>query len=236
MGNVLEPVSIITEVKLFRTIIPLLLLASTAFAQQAKVSVRMVGNTKTLQPGQQGVAAVVMEIPDGFHAQSHKPLEASYIPTNVTLKPATNITFHEPVYPDGKIENYPKLGTLSVYSGQTIIYVPFEVKADATAGPITFAAEVEYQVCNDRVCFPPETVETKWETSITPAVRSVEPSEPELFKGWDPARFAAIAKPQAAPPREKVMIFGRELGEKSYLFAFAAAFLIGIIFNVMPCV
>ena len=64
----------------------------------------------------------------------------------------------------------------------------------------------------------------------------MEPSEPELFKGWDPARFAAIAKPVAAPPREKIVILGHELGEKSYLFAFAAAFLIGIIFNVMPCV
>jgi len=48
----------------------------------------------------------------------------TYIPTNVTMKSAGTITFHEPVYPDGKIENYPKLGTLSVYSGQTIIYVP----------------------------------------------------------------------------------------------------------------
>src|SRR5438132_333119 len=196
----------------------------------------MVGNTKTLQPGQQGVMAVVLDVRPGFHAQSHRPLEETYIPTNVTVKPDANITFHEPVYPEGKIENYPKLGKLSVYSGQTIIYVPFEVKADAKNGLVTIAAEVEYQACNDSVCFPPETVAVKFETNITPAARSVEPTEPELFKGWDPARFAAIAKPVVALPREKIMILGRELGEKSYLFAFAAAFLIGIIFNVMPCV
>ncbi|HEV8293265.1 MAG TPA: cytochrome c biogenesis protein CcdA, partial [Tepidisphaeraceae bacterium] len=91
-------------------------------------------------------------------------------------------------------------------------------------------------VCNDSVCFPPETVEVKYQTEITPAARSVEPTEPELFRGWDPARFAAIAKPVTGPTREKVMILGRELGDKSYVFAFAAAFLIGIIFNVMPCV
>ena len=59
------------------------------------------------------------------------------------MKPDANITFHEPVYPEGKIENYPKLGKLSVYSGQTIIYVPFEVKADAKNGLVTIAAEVE---------------------------------------------------------------------------------------------
>ncbi|HEV8290522.1 MAG TPA: protein-disulfide reductase DsbD N-terminal domain-containing protein, partial [Tepidisphaeraceae bacterium] len=133
----------------------LLLAASPLWAQQGPLSVRMVANTKTVQPGQQGVVAVVMEIAPGFHAQSHRPLEATYIPTNVTVKPVANITFHEPVYPDGKIENYPKLGKLSVYSGQTIIYVPFEVKADAKDGPVTLAAEVEYQVCNDSVCFPP---------------------------------------------------------------------------------
>jgi thiol:disulfide interchange protein len=239
-GNVLAGVSIITGVKQIHRLVMgllLVLLTTTALsAQQGHVAVRMVANTRTLQAGQQGVAAVVMEVPAGFHAQSHRPLEATYIPTHVTLKPDANITFHEAVYPDGKIEDYPKLGKLSVYSGQTIIYVPFEVKADAKSGPIALAAEVEYQVCNDSVCFPPETVEVKFETSIAPAARSVEPTEPELFRGWDPARFAAIAKPVAAPPREKVMILGRELGDKSYLFAFAAAFLIGIIFNVMPCV
>src|SRR5438477_7262673 len=128
MGNVLIPVSIITEVKAIRSILGLLVMiaATPVLAQPARVSVRMVANTKTLQPGQQGVAAVVMEIPPGFHAQSHRPLEPTYIPTNLTVKSDANITFHEPVYPDGKIENYPKLGTLSVYSGQTIIYLPFE--------------------------------------------------------------------------------------------------------------
>jgi thiol:disulfide interchange protein len=213
-----------------------LLAASPAWAQQVHVAVRMAANTKTLQAGQQGVLAVVMDVGAGFHAQSHKPLEESYIPTNVTVKPDGNFTFHEPVYPEGKIENYPKLGKLSVYSGQTIIYVPFEVKSDAQNGPVTIAAEVEYQACNDSVCFPPETAKVSFDTAITPPARSVEPAEPELFKGWDPARFAAIAKPVAAPPREKIMILGHELRENSYVLAFMAAFLIGIIFNVMPCV
>jgi thiol:disulfide interchange protein len=234
----LGAVSIITKVKqTIRLAIALVfLLAVPVWAQQGHVNVRMVANTKTLQAGQQGVVAVVMDIRAGFHAQSHRPLEETYIPTNVTMKGDPNITFHEPVYPEGRIENYKKLGKLSVYSGQTIIYVPFEVKADAKDGPLTIAAEVEFQACNDNVCFPPETAKVSFQTSITPAARSVEPTEPELFKEWDPARFAAIAKPVAAAPREKIMILGRELGEKSYLFAFAAAFLIGIIFNVMPCV
>src|SRR4051812_26968599 len=222
-GNVLEAVSIITDVKrMIRLTVGLVfLLAAPLLAQQGHVAVRMVPNTKTLQAGQQGVLAVVMDVRAGFHAQSHRPLEESYIPTNVTLKSDANITFHEPVYPEGKIENYPKLGKLSVYSGQTIIYVPFEVKSDAKDGAVTIGAEVEYQACNDNVCFPPETAKVSFETSITPAARSVEPTEPELFKGWDPARFAAIAKPLAAP-REKIVILGHELGEKSYLFAFAA--------------
>src|SRR5439155_7002757 len=129
------------------------LLAAPVWAQQGHVRVRLVAITRTLQAGQQGAVAVVMEIAPTFHAQSHKPLEESYIPTNVTLKSDANVTFHEPVYPEGKIENYPKLGKLSVYSGQTIIYVPFDVKSDAKDGPLTIAAEVEYQACNDNVCF-----------------------------------------------------------------------------------
>jgi thiol:disulfide interchange protein len=213
----------------------LLLAPLAALAQQGQVMVQMLPNTKTLQGGQQGVIAVVLDIRPGFHAQSHKPLESAYIPTTVTVKANPNITYYEPVYPTGQIVDYPKLGRLSVYSGQTIIYVPFEVKRDAKLGPITLAAELEYQVCNDAVCYPPETVELKYPTTIGSPGRSLEPNDPEPFRKWDPAQLALIAKP-IAPPHERVMIFGRELTDKSYLFAFAAAFLIGIIFNVMPCV
>jgi len=83
----------------------------------------------------------------------------------------------------------------------------FEVKADAKDGPLTLAAEVEYQVCNDSVCFPAGDGEVKFETSITPPAECGADGA-GIVKGWDPARFATIAKPVAAPAREKVMILG----------------------------
>ena len=136
-----------------------LLISSRVLAQPAPVTLEFLPNTKTLQPGQQAVVAVVLEIRPGFHAQSHRPLSKNYIATVVKFKEDPNITAYAPIYPEGQVENYPQLGKLSVYSGRVIIYVPIEVKRDAKLGEITLGAELEYQVCNDKVCFPPETVE-----------------------------------------------------------------------------
>jgi thiol:disulfide interchange protein DsbD len=213
--------------------------ASVVNAQPAggrnPVSIEFVASTRTLQPGQQGVIAVVLDIGEGYHAQSNKPLEANYIPTTVTPKANPNITFFQPDYPPGHVESFPQLGKLSVYSGKTIIYIPFEVKKDAAHGPITLEATLEYQYCDDKVCYPPQTGELKYPTTIGPPARSLEVNDPELFKGYDPSRAALVAQP-VERPREKVTLFGRELKTDSLVFPFVAAFLIGIIFNVMPCV
>src|SRR2546423_1749789 len=48
---------------------------------RAKVSAAM--NLSALQPGSKAVAAVVIDIAPGFHAQSHQPLEKFLIPFEV---------------------------------------------------------------------------------------------------------------------------------------------------------
>ncbi len=209
--------------------------AQFELGQEKPVTLQFLPATKTLQPGQQGAIAVVMDIQKGFHAQSHRPLEPNYIPTTVKVKPNANVTFYEPIYPVGHVESFPQLGKLSVYSDQTIIYIPFEVKREAAHGPITLEAELEFQYCDDKVCFPPETAALKYPTTIGPPARSLDLNDPKIFEKWDPGQFALLAKPIERPV-EKVTLFGYELRADSYVFAFVAAFLIGIIFNIMPCV
>jgi thiol:disulfide interchange protein len=176
-----------------------------------------------------------LNIAPGYHAQSHKPLDENLIPLEVKLKPADQITAYAPIYPAEEIHDYPALGKVSVYTGRVIVYVPFEVKPDAPEGPITLAGEIAYQICDDKACLAPEDKPFEIKTEVVPASRSTAASErPELFKGFDFSRFATLAKPLQT--REGFVIFGHELASNSYFLAFVAAFIVGIIFNVMPCV
>src|SRR5271170_1532863 len=115
-------------------------------------------NASALQVGQTAVAAVVVDIKPGLHAQSHTPLTGTgvnYIRFDLKPDPNPNVEFLDPIFPDGKIENFVALGPQSVYTGRVIIYLPIRVKTSATIGPTTISGKLTWQACNDHVCFPP---------------------------------------------------------------------------------
>jgi len=224
----------------------ILLLASFCGAQgrQQRGSVTQTAvNFSVLPVGHKAMAAVVVEIKDGFHAQSHKPLDENLIKFEVALDENPAVTAGEPIYPPGQIENYPALGKLSVYTGRVVFHIPIEVKADAKPGPIELAGKVTFQACDDKACYPPEHPSFSIKTEIVPADAPVKPNEPELFKGAEagqspteaaqPVTSAAGGGPGAAPA---LTVKGAQFDAGSILGYFLSAFLVGIIFNVMPCV
>lgn len=208
--------------------------AQPAGAKADLATVQAILNTQSLQAGQQAVIAIVLEVRKGYHAQSHEPFQENLIKCEVTLAPNPAITVYAPVYPPGEVRNYPALGKLSVYEGRSIIYVPIQVKTDAAVGPIKLTGEIELQICDDKTCFLPKTEPFVIETTIALPGRALAENQPELFKGFDPTSFARVAA--TTIKRERIVIFGREIDDQSFLFIFAAAFVIGIMFNGVPCV
>lgn len=201
--------------------------------EEPKPTVQAVLSTKELQPGQQAAVAVVLEIPAGLHSQSHTPLSKYLIPLEVKVEENPAVKLYQPVYPAGQIEEYPALGKISVYTGRVVVYVPVEVKADAAMGPVKLAGTVEYQLCDDKQCLPPDSVGFAVESTLVGAGQAVTANQAELFSGFDASVFSQGGKAASAPVAES--LFG-PLGEGSYLLAFLSAFVVGIIFNVMPCV
>ena len=199
-------------------------------------------NYSALAAGHKAMAAVIVEIHDGFHAQSHAPLDPNFIKFEVKPNPNPAIVFGEPRYPAGQIENYPALGQLSVYTGRVVIFIPIEVKPDAKPGPLEITGKVRYQVCDSNACYPPEQPKFTITTEIVPAAASVKPNEPELFKGSEqvsdgsPATQPAMAKPSGTSNAPPIQLGGSSLPPDAKFLAFLTAFLVGIIFNVMPCV
>lgn len=199
---------------------PLVDLADSPSAKQ-RATVQTALNTTAVVPGQKAVLAVVFDIAPSYHSQSHAPLDPNLIPTEVSLAPHPAITAQPPVYPPGQIVTYPALGKLSVYSNRVIFFIPLTISATAAPGPLKFTGELNYQICDESSCFPPETTPFTVETEILTPASTLQPNRPELFRSYDPS---ATSQPRA--PGQFWII----------LTKFAAAFLAGILFNVMPCV
>ncbi len=234
----------------FVGIVLLLLGTATPTARSAPVRAEVTDsavNFTALQPGQQAVAAVVLDIKPGLHAQSHTPSEQNYVKFVAKPQPNPAVKWLDPVYPAGTKEHYEGLGDLNVYTGRVTVYLPFEVSATAPAGDVKLDLTLHLQICDEKVCYAPQDVKATVPTSIVPRGQRVQPNRPELFKNLDPAVFersgTSSATTQSAAGSSGgpsagsgPKIFGYTLSDNSYGFAFAAAVLVGIILNAVPCV
>src|SRR6185369_17901224 len=89
--------------------------APLAQAQPKTTTLTTALNRSALQPGQDAVVAVVLDIKPGFHSQSHTPKDPDLIALNVTAAKTDGVTVGGIVYPPAKEESFPALGVLSIY-------------------------------------------------------------------------------------------------------------------------
>jgi thiol:disulfide interchange protein len=222
-----------------------LLLTATASAQPGipKPVVSAKFNTTTLTAGGQHVIAVVMEVPKGFHAQSATPSSADFIAFVLTVGRAEGVVALPPVYAKGVDRTYPALGTLNVYDGRVVTYVPVVVQAGLAAETkVEVRGTVTVQLCDDKFCFEPQDLEfvATADVGTGPPV----PNDAEVFAGFDWSVFAsggtAPPPPPATRPTQKFTetLFGwtLSLNPDSYVVNFGLAIFVGVIFNLMPCV
>jgi len=109
-----------------------------------------------------GVPATVtlkVSLPAGFHANSDKPTDPNLIPlvlkwTGGPLEGGV-ITYPKPL-----LEQYAFTAgkPISVVTGDFDLVTKFKVPASAAVGPAAQTGTLRYQACNDRMCFPPKTV------------------------------------------------------------------------------
>lgn len=206
------------------------------------VSVRPVVSQSPLRVGDHAVWAVVVDIKPGYHAQSNTPSNQNFIAFDLQLEPNEKLILGRPIFPKGHDKSYPALGELNLYDGRVVVYVPVRVKDGVGEGPVTLRGTLTYQICDDQTCFAPESPVVEQTTSIAPATAAMTLVEPELFSAFDPSVFATLtdatgeARPRPAGEQRAETIFGLELRDNAYVLAFAGAFVVGIIFNIVPCV
>jgi hypothetical protein len=115
--------------------------------------------TVKVKRGTPATVTLKVALPPGFHANSAKPTDPNLIPLVLkwTGGPLAGAAI---TYPKPQMEEYSFTAgkPISVVTGDFSFITKFQVPASAAPGPATETGTVRYQACNDRMCFPPKTV------------------------------------------------------------------------------
>jgi thiol:disulfide interchange protein DsbD len=107
-------------------------------------------------------ATVVMEIPQGLHVQSNKPLDKFLIATKLDVETPSGMQVGPIAYPRALMRNLKfSKDRVAVYEGRTMIRFPVTVPANYSGGSGEIKGKLRFQACNDESCFPPVTREVK---------------------------------------------------------------------------
>ena len=120
-----------------------------------------------VKPGGTGVVTLTLVVSPGYHINAPKPSDPDLIPTAFQGTAPAGVTFGTPRFPAPKSisVSYEKQPML-VYTGRTIIQVPFTIAKRVKPGPLSLAGLLNYQGCNSTSCFPPASAVVKAQVSV----------------------------------------------------------------------
>lgn len=154
---------------------------ATPVVQGANIGVNGFYAFDKAQRGRSIPAAIVLDIPRGFHVNSNRAAKFS-IPTVVKIDAPKGLRVGAVSYPRAVVR---RLGfskeALSLYEGRAVMRFNVIVPANYQTGLTELRAKVTYQSCNDEVCFPPTTREVKLGINIVGANESVRRINAEYF-------------------------------------------------------
>lgn len=146
-----------------------LALAVSVFAQSGPPTVSFESASPVVvTPGHFARVTLVFRVGDGFHINSHKPLDELLLPTAIQLSPPTDIMISKIEYPDGEMLSFPfsPESKLSVYSGEFRVTAAVRPAAAMPHGTFRVHGDLRFQACNNRQCFPPKKIPVQFDVKV----------------------------------------------------------------------
>ena len=139
--------------------------------------------TDKAQRGKVLQGVIVMEIPNGYHVNSNRPLEKFLIATQLTVEAPGGVRVGPVSYPRALLRKFQfSPDKLSVYEGRPLLRFTVTVPANFNSGSLELRAKLRYQSCNDSLCFPPQNRDIKLEIPVVGANESVKRINTEYFR------------------------------------------------------
>ncbi len=153
-------------------------------AQSSNIGINGFFALDRVQRGSTVQAAIVMDIPNGYHVNSSRPLSSFAIPTTVKVEAPRGVRVSAVSFPRAIVRKFSfSNDQLAVYEGRAVMRFNVTIPANHEMGVIELRARVRYQSCNDEVCFPPTTREVTMPIAVVGANESVRRINGNLFGG-----------------------------------------------------
>jgi DsbC/DsbD-like thiol-disulfide interchange protein len=139
---------------------------STVETKHLKLTVT--ASDAVLSPGSRGVLSLDVELKPGMHV--YAPGAQGYIPIDWKVAESKAWLAHSPSYPPSEKLHLPAIQeTVPVYQGRLRLARDLTIGQEREIAPVLNAARelviegsFRYQACDDKQCFPPQTVPLKW--------------------------------------------------------------------------
>jgi DsbC/DsbD-like thiol-disulfide interchange protein len=117
-------------------------------------------------PGEKVSLTVEMTPNPGIHV--YAPGAKDYLQVKLTVKPQPDVTVGKITYPKSELVRFEALNeTVPVYRKPFTLLQDLTLKKTAKPGSaMTVAATLEFQACDDQVCFVPESVPVSWTVTV----------------------------------------------------------------------
>jgi hypothetical protein len=146
----------------FAVVVVLLSLAAACFSGPKSdhpvfVTVGSMGMVQG-KPGDTVAVRLPLTVASGLHVNANPASSEDYIPLEISLRDSFGVRLEKAVYPKGK--KWRLEGTtedLLVYKGKFDVGASLIIDTDAEAGVHMVKGSLEYQACDDHVCFMPDS-------------------------------------------------------------------------------
>ena len=156
----------------------------SAATTQADVNVNGFYATNRAQQGRAVQAAIVLDIPAGFHVNANRVLNKFSVPTSVRIETPSGARASAVTFPRAKVQ---KLGfsnePLALFEGRAIMRFNVTFPANFQTGVTELKAKVRYQACNNEICYPPTTREITMPITVVAPGEEVRPINRQIFGG-----------------------------------------------------
>ena len=107
-------------------------------------------------------ATVTMEIPQGLHVQSNRPLDKFLVATKLDVETPSGMQAGPVSFPRAMLRSLKfSKEKVAVFEGKAMIRFNVTVPANYSGGSGEIKGKLRFQACNDDSCFPPVTREVK---------------------------------------------------------------------------
>lgn len=135
-----------------------------------RVKAQAVVDRSRLVQGEPALLAVELQIAHGFHVNAHPASADWLVPTTVSVEGVEGLRVAGVGYPEAHERRFPFFdGALRVWEGSVVAGLQLEVDADAPVGEHTLRIRVDYQACDDAVCYSPARADAWLPVELAPA-------------------------------------------------------------------